>query len=188
MTTHFHGLHDIIVHPLVSLRLVLFVQTLVFCSVFCDPFFVLLFFGVVCYSKTNDCFCNVQEKQPMVLFPEYLSSHRYLLGLVMCDLGFLCSVLQIIVCHFVRFLYCHCIVCPSYIYPQAIFTLFLDIQISGIGNFGNNTQHLCVHPDLYLVRVAQFFAFCVVFCRSLFLLLSFPSDYCIECSTQTYDF
>jgi hypothetical protein len=55
-----HILHDIIVRPLASLRIVLFVQTLVFCSVFCGPFFALLSFGVVCYSKTNDCFCNVQ--------------------------------------------------------------------------------------------------------------------------------
>ena len=29
-------------------------QSLVFCSVFCGPLFVLLSFCVVCYSKTND--------------------------------------------------------------------------------------------------------------------------------------
>ena len=86
----------------------------------------------------------------MVLFPEYLSSHRYLLELVKCDLGCLCSALQFIVCHFVRFLYCHCIVCPSSIYPLAIFKLFLDIQISGIGNFGNKT---CVYILIYIVFV-----------------------------------
>jgi hypothetical protein len=40
MTAHVHGLHDIIVHPLMSLRFVLFVQ--VFYSVFCDSFFDLL--------------------------------------------------------------------------------------------------------------------------------------------------
>jgi hypothetical protein len=36
------------------LRFVLFVQSLVFCSVFCGPLFVLLSFCFVCYSKTNN--------------------------------------------------------------------------------------------------------------------------------------
>jgi hypothetical protein len=54
MTSKCHGLHEVIVYPLMSLRFVLFVQSLVFCSVFCVLLFVLLSFWVVCYSKTSD--------------------------------------------------------------------------------------------------------------------------------------
>jgi hypothetical protein len=59
MTSHCHGLHDILVYPLMSLRFVLFVQSLVFCSVFCGPLFVLLSFCFVCYSKTNPNLLNM---------------------------------------------------------------------------------------------------------------------------------
>ena len=106
----FHGLHDILVYPLKSLRFVLFVQSLVFCSVFCGPLFVLLSFCFICYSKTNDFwlqpwylqtvlaiyskssqwfYCHLGTDCPFGA-PEY---SRYSVGNLMLDLSFLCSVL-----------------------------------------------------------------------------------------------
>ena len=48
-------------------------------------------------------------------------------------------------------------------------------------------EHFSSHPvNFRRVRVAQYLVFCVVFCRSLFVLLSF--DYCIVCSSSNYSF
>jgi hypothetical protein len=51
MTSHCHGLHDNFVNSLMSLRFVLFVQSLVFCSVFSGPLFVL---SVILRLTTSD--------------------------------------------------------------------------------------------------------------------------------------
>jgi hypothetical protein len=95
---------------LMSLRFALFVQSLVFCSVFCGPLFVLLSFCFVGYSKTNDFwlqpwylqtvlaiynkssqwfYCHLGTDCPFGA-PEY---SRYSVGNLMLDLSFLCSVL-----------------------------------------------------------------------------------------------
>ena len=109
MTSHCHGLHDILVFSLMSLRFVLFVQSLVFCSVLCGPLFVLLSFCFVCYSKTNDFWLQPWYLQTVLAIynkssqwfnchlgtdcpfgsPEY---SRYSVGNLMLDLSFLCSV------------------------------------------------------------------------------------------------
>ena len=56
MTADFPGLHDIIVHSLMSFIFVLFVQSLVFCSVFCGPLFVFCLFvlSVILRLTTSD--------------------------------------------------------------------------------------------------------------------------------------
>ena len=147
--------------------------------------------------------------------------------------GFLCSVLQIIVCLVVPFfwpLYCrsffnlwlsgvrvarslvfcvvvcrslyvvlslsfgHCIVVPSSIYGLVVFVL-LDLQFS-VQCF---VDHCLVVPffwplycrsffNLWLsgVRVGRSLVFCVVFCRSLFVLLYLSFDHCIVVPSSIY--
>ena len=106
--------------------------------------------------------------------------------------SFLCSVLQIIVLLSLSF--GHCIVVPSSIYGLVGFVL-LDLQFS-VQCF---VDHCLVVPffwplycrsffNLWLsgVRVARSLVFCVVFCRSLFVLLSLSFGHCIVVPSSIY--
>ena len=107
--------------------------------------------------------------------------------------SFLCSVLQIIVQLFLSF--GHCIVVPSSIYGLVRFVL-LDLQFS-VQCFVDHCLSYCPFPlplycrsffNLWLsgVRVARSLVFCVVFCRSLFVLLSLSFGHCIVVPSSIY--
>ena len=113
-------------------------------------------------------------------------------GLCCSIFSFLCSVLQIIVLLSPSF--SHCIVVPSSIYGLVGFVL-LDLQFS-VQCF---VDHCLVVPffqplhcrsffNLWLsgVPVARSLVFFVVFCRSLFVLLSISFGHCIVVPSSIY--
>ena len=52
---------------------------------------------------------------------------------------------------------------------------------SGTGNPSEAPECPHPHPRLSVIRVAQTLVFCVVFCRPLFVLLSFSFGHCNGC-------
>lgn len=83
MTADFHDLQDIKVNPLILMRFMLFVQTLVLFSVFYGLLFVFSFLSEYTFDISNQWL--------FLCLPMYLS------GLVVLDCSFLCSILQITV-------------------------------------------------------------------------------------------
>ena len=114
-------------------------------------------------------------------------------GLCCSIFSFLCSVLQII--FLLSLSFGHCIVVPSSIYGLVGFVLF-DLQFS-VQCFVDHCLSCCpflllivlsflLHSWLSGVRVTRSLVFCVVFCRSLFILLSLSFGHCIVVPSSIY--
>ena len=144
-----------------SHRLGLCARSLVFCVGFVDHSYLVVSFSWSLYCRS---FFNL-----------------WLSGVVLLDLQFSVQCLQIIVLLSLSFI--HCIVVPSSIYDLVGF-VFLDLQFS-VQCFVDHWLSCCpflltivlsflLQSMAQRVRVARSLVFCVVFCRSLFVLsLSF---------------
>ena len=188
-------------------------RSLVFCVVFCRSLFVLLSlsFGhciVVPYSIYDLVgFVLLDLQFSVQCFVDHcLSCCPFLLTIVLsfllqsmtqwgscCSIFcFLCSVLWIIVLLSLSF--GHCIVVSSSIYDLVGFVV-LDLQFS-VQCFVDHCLvvpffwplYCCSFVNLWLsgLRVVRSLVFCVVFCRSLFILLSLSFGHCIVVPSSIY--
>ena len=166
-------------------------------SLYCRSFFNLWLSGVRVARSLVFCvvFCRSLSCCPFLLaiVLSFLLQSMAQWGSCCSIFSFLCSVLQIIVLLSLSF--GHCIVVPSSIYDLVGFVL-LDLQFS-VQCF---VDHCLVVPffwplycrsffNLWLsgVFVARSLVFCVVFCRSLFVLLSLSLGHCIVVPSSIYD-
>jgi len=80
--------------------------------------------------------------------------------------------------------------CPTRFLCQMMFMPFNSntmVVTSETGTANPSTAHEIILVFSW-VRVTQSLVFCVMFCRSLFVLLSFSIRHCFVCSSLTYEF